>query len=59
MCSIMKLKLSAHNKPQDIYLPILIFNGSDLIPDVQEKEEKNQVLIKIQPLTINGKLVIW
>ena len=55
----MKLKLSAHNKPQDIYLPILIFNGSDLIPDVQEKEEKNQVLIKIQPLTINGKLVIW
>ena len=33
----MKLKLSAHNKPQDIYLPILIFNGSDLIPDVQEK----------------------
>ena len=31
----MKLKLSAHNKPY--YLPILIFNGSDLIPDVQEK----------------------
>ena len=54
----MKLKLSAHNKPKDIYLPILIFNGSDLIPDVQEKEETNQVLIKIQPLTINGKLVI-
>lgn len=52
----MKLKLSAHNKPY--YLPILIFNGSDLIPDVQEKEETNQVLIKIQLLTINGKLVI-